>query len=64
MKSLLYWTFAAIVAFGEVSLAQSAEKKNRPSDREKLIGAWHLAALGEAGPDGKVNTLAGLKRKG
>jgi Lipocalin-like domain len=32
-----------------------------PSDRERLIGAWHLVSLGEPGPDGRLNASAGLK---
>ena len=62
MKTRLCWTLA-LVALAGVALAQSAKKESPApgSDREKLIGAWHLVSLGEPGPDGKVNSLAGLK---
>ena len=62
MKALLCWTLAAMVALSGVSRAQSAEKKDAGpgSAREKLVGAWRLASLGEPGADGKVHSLAGL----
>lgn len=31
------------------------------SDRERLIGAWHLISLGETGADGKFSEVPGLK---
>ncbi|MGH9545395.1 MAG: lipocalin-like domain-containing protein [Terriglobales bacterium] len=63
MKTLLCWTFAVVVALGGVSQAQSATKKVPApgSDREKLIGAWHLADLRAPAADGKVRSIAGLK---
>jgi len=61
MKALLCWTLAAVVSLGGLSQAQSAAKKGLApaSDREKFIGAWRLASLGEQGADGKVNSIAG-----
>ncbi len=62
MKALLCWTVAAIVALGGAWQLQPAAKSGPTpvSDREKLIGAWHLASLAEPGADGKVQSLAGL----
>jgi hypothetical protein len=47
---------ALLVTVCGVSQTHSAEKKGPPlgSDRERLIGAWHLASI--AGPDGKPVT--------
>lgn len=53
----------AIVALGGIAAALPAEKQSgsaRP-DRERLVGAWHLVSLGEPTPDGKVNSVAGLR---
>jgi hypothetical protein len=63
MRALLCLTLAVVVALGGVSQLQSAAKKvpTPASDREKFIGAWHLASLAAPGADGKVNNLAGLK---
>src|SRR5271170_3677852 len=63
MKAKLCCTLAAVVALAVVSQEPSAAKKSAPpaSDREKLVGAWHLASLGKPGADGEVNSLAGLK---
>ena len=61
MKTLFYWTFAAVVALSGLSLAQSVEKKNanhasqKNSAREKLIGAWRLAWIEDQAADGKVS---------
>jgi len=67
MKTL-YWTLAAIVAFSELSLAQSAEKKdtsagsvNVSSATEKLAGAWHLVSMEEPGQDGKLTRITDRK---
>lgn len=63
MKSLLHRTLAAVVVLTVISLAQSADRKGPASgsDRNKLIGAWHLADLRAPGADGKVSSVAGLK---
>ncbi|MGB6974345.1 MAG: lipocalin-like domain-containing protein [Terracidiphilus sp.] len=40
------------------------QKKNgalQPSDKERLIGAWHLVSLESPGADGKVTSFPGLK---
>lgn len=62
MRALLGWTLAVVVAMSGASAAQSKANKVSPpiSDREKLIGAWHLVSLGEPGADGKVNSVPGL----
>ena len=54
---------STLLALVTPSLAQSvvAESSAAASDREKLIGAWHLVALGETGPDGKFTQVPGLK---
>jgi Lipocalin-like domain len=46
-----------------VSLAQSQERKDAASasDKEKLIGAWHLVSVGEPGADGQSNHGAEIK---
>jgi hypothetical protein len=63
MKSLVCWTFAAVVSLGMQSPAQSAEKKRaeRTSVPEKLIGAWHLAWMEEPRSDGKLNRITDRK---
>ncbi len=59
MKALFCWTFAAVLALSGISAAQSAEEKgaSSASDREKLIGAWHLAWMEEPTPGGKVTRI-------
>jgi len=56
MKTISYGIVALLlVSVCAVSLAQSAEKAGPAgSDKERLIGAWRLAAM--AGPDGKPLT--------
>jgi hypothetical protein len=44
----------AIFALNGLSQAGSAQG-HRPSDREKLIGAWQLVSLASPGPDGKIS---------
>jgi len=54
MKALRYGALTIVfVAFCGLSQAQSAQKENSRSAREKLIGAWHLAHIEAPGPDGK-----------
>jgi Lipocalin-like domain len=62
-KARRYCTLVLAVALCGVSQAQSAAgtAPARGSDSERLIGAWHLASLGEPEADGKVNNLTGLK---
>lgn len=61
MKAPRYSILAVALAFGGFALVRYAESKPAGSDREKLIGAWHLASPGEPDPDGKGNSLAGVK---
>ena len=63
MKARVYWTLAAIVALSGILLAQSPEKKHPASgsDREKLIGAWHLVSISAPGADAGQNPAAGIK---
>lgn len=63
MKAIGFWTLALVVALSGVSLAQSAKKKGAApsSDKEKLIGAWHLVAMEDQGADGKTTHAAGPK---
>jgi hypothetical protein len=53
MKAISYGILALLlVAVCGVSQTHSAEKKDTSgSDRERLIGAWHLGSIN--GPDGK-----------
>jgi len=54
MKALRYGALTIVfVAFCGLSQAQSAQKENSRSAREKLIGAWHLPHIEAPGPDGK-----------
>jgi hypothetical protein len=52
MKATRFGILALLVALAGASQASSTQKKGPApgSDRERLIGAWHLAAI--AGPDG------------
>ena len=63
MKSRVFWTLAVVVALTVLSHAQSAEKKDaRPgSEKEKLIGAWHLVSMEEPGADGKLHHITDRK---
>ena len=49
----------SLLALTGFCAAQSGVAEN--SARERLIGAWHLASLGEVGADGKVARVDGLK---
>jgi hypothetical protein len=52
MKVLLCGVFAGGLAIAGFAQAQST---NRPArDRERFIGAWHLAHIDVPGPDGKT----------
>jgi hypothetical protein len=51
---------AAVVALSGFAQTRSAEK-NSPaagSDREGLIGAWHLVSIAAPGPDGKTISVS------
>lgn len=55
MKAFFCLTLVAIVALSGISQSQSARNVPKSgSDREKLIGAWHLVSLEQPGTDGKV----------
>jgi len=60
VKARVCWIFVAIVALSGLSLAQSPAKNSptpgpRGSDKDKLLGAWHLVSIGESGADGQSN---------
>ena len=61
MRVIRLMTMAILAGCTLIALAQSSTTTAPRSDRERLIGAWHLASLGEPGPDGRVNSLTGLK---
>ncbi len=63
MKARVCWALAAIVALGGGCLAQSAAKNDPTpgSDREKLIGAWHLVSMGDTGTSGQPNHGSEIK---
>ena len=56
MKTLTYGVVVLVAAFTTMAQAQSANGK--ATDREKLIGAWHLAHIDSPGPDGKSAAIA------
>jgi hypothetical protein len=51
MKAMYCGAMAAVMAIAGLSHAQSAMKQM--GDRERLVGAWHLAHVDSPGPDGK-----------
>lgn len=51
VKSLCCGVLVAVVAIAGLAQAQSSKKQI--GDRERLIGAWHLAHIDSPGPDGK-----------
>ncbi|HZD49055.1 MAG TPA: lipocalin-like domain-containing protein [Silvibacterium sp.] len=68
MKALRYFALAFVVALSGVSLAQSAQKKDaapgsdpRGSDKDKLIGAWHLVSISTSGADAGPNPATEIK---
>ena len=63
MKQLRYFALMFVVTLSGLSLAQSPPKKDPTpvSDREKLIGAWHLVSIGESGVDGRSNHGSEIK---
>jgi Lipocalin-like domain len=52
MKPLYCGVLATLVAIAGLAQPQSANQQ--VGDREKLIGAWHLAHIDAPGPDGKA----------
>jgi hypothetical protein len=57
MKAMGYGILAIVVAFCSASQAQSAQKKDAGSGKERLIGAWRLARIEAPAPDGKPNPM-------
>jgi hypothetical protein len=53
MSTLRYGVLALGLAIVSIAQAQSAATGEPPSDRERLIGAWHLVRIESPGPDGK-----------
>jgi len=53
MKTLRFGVLAMGLAMALVAQAQSAKPGEPPSDRERLIGAWHLVQIESPGPEGK-----------
>jgi hypothetical protein len=60
MRILRYGALAAVVTIVGLAQAQSANQK--AGDRERLIGAWHLARIDAPGADGK--SMDGPQPKG
>ena len=59
MKAWCCGVLACVVLLGVVVAPPAA--KGAGSDRERLIGAWHLVSLAAPGPDGKMSSVAGLQ---
>lgn len=57
MGARALWVVAVAVALSGVSTAQSAKTKDPAanSDRERLIGAWHLVSMKEPAADGRLH---------
>jgi Lipocalin-like domain len=53
---VLFCCGLAVAAIAIFAQAQSSTKLDR--DRERLIGAWHLAHINSPGPDGKPADIA------
>ena len=58
MKVLRYgaWVVVAIVGLVQIQSAK-AQKTGSVSDKERLIGAWHLEHIDSPGPDGKRSDI-------
>jgi hypothetical protein len=63
MPSRTRLTLSILIAFAGAALVRpgGAQTAASPSDRERLIGAWHLVSLEAPGPDGKIAAVPGLK---
>lgn len=63
MITLIRFTLASIIALAAIAQAQTAgaQAAASSSDREGLIGAWHLVSLEGPGPDGKMSEIPGLR---
>jgi len=60
MKAIRYGMLAIVVAFCAVSRAQSTQKKDTGSRKERLIGAWRLARIEAPGSDGNATQPKGM----
>jgi hypothetical protein len=60
MKTLRFGAFAVAMAVAGLGFAQSSKKPEtmQRADRERLIGAWHLAHIDAPGPDGREAHIA------
>ena len=61
MKIIRYATLAMVALFAGLS-GQSSPNKHPGSDKERLIGAWHLLRIEALGPDG--NSIPVTQPKG
>ena len=59
MKTLRYGAWVVILAIAGLVHVQSAkpQESGHASDREKLIGAWHLVHIDSPGQDGKPTDI-------
>jgi Lipocalin-like domain len=59
MKTLRYAVLAAVVAIAGLAQGQSATRlaAHHLSDKERLIGAWHLVQIDAPGLDGKTTAV-------
>ena len=55
MKNLFYGIVVSVAALTALTQAQSPNSQT--TDREKLIGAWHLAHIDSPGADGKPSDI-------
>ena len=60
MKAIRYGVLALVIAFCSASQAQSAQKSNVGSDKERLIGAWRLVRIDAPGSDGSAPQPKGM----
>ena len=61
-RALVFWVLAFVVSLNGPAQAQPAQKKEpaHVSDKERLIGAWHLVSIGEARAGGNADTKGTL----
>ena len=59
MKALRYGAWVVVLAIAGLVHVQSAETQEagRVSDRERLIGAWHLEHIDSPQPEGKPSNI-------
>jgi hypothetical protein len=63
MKSVLCLAFVIVAVVAGISQARPGGRSNAAagSDRDKLIGAWHLVSLDDQQPGGKVDHVTDVK---